>query len=147
MSFDTFKQNADPDFVDPVLISFNYLENEYGLKVSGMAAGPETVISYEDESIRINVIYTIDQSPFVNIQRIEGNRIKKEYRYKPNNEDVICAIREYENSRDITPLEEWFEQIQRGAYAELLRNIVEGLARDIKPVLDRVIRTGDFEDI
>ena len=127
-----FIKTGEPTFLNPAILHLNFLVEEYHFEASGFAEAYETVITYEKGDIRINVVFAIPEAPFVVMQKIVGNKIVKEIRYKPMTKEIKLLLKEYNNFRDTFPLEKWHKKLRKGEFNQLLDGILTCLAKELR---------------
>ncbi len=124
-----FIKTGEPTFLNPAILHLNFLVEEYHFEARGFAEAYETVITYERDDIRINVVFAIPEAPFAVMQKIAGKKIVKEVRYKPTTTEIKLLLKEYNNYRDTFPLEKWHKKLRKG---ELLDGILTCLAKELR---------------
>jgi hypothetical protein len=127
-----FLKRGDPFFLKAALKHFQFLETEYQLEINGVAEAYETVIIYENETVKLQIVFSLPEAPFIVFQQKENNKIKKEIRYKPSGRETINLIKEYNNYRDSCAFEVWHKKLRKGDFTQLIEDILDNLSSELK---------------
>jgi hypothetical protein len=127
-----FFKRGNPVFVGPALTYFKFLEREYFLNADGIAESYETIINYENDIIRLQIVFSLPEAPFVVFQLKSDKRIKKEHRYKPTEKKTNSLIKEYNKYRDSCSFDEWHKKLREGDFNQLIDDILFNLSSELR---------------
>jgi hypothetical protein len=127
-----FLKTGNPAFIGPALTHFNFLETDYFLNTTGIAEASETIICYENDDIKLQVVFALPEAPFVVMQRIANKRIKKQLRYKPIDKETKRLIKEYNKLRDLCSFDDWHKKLHKGDFNSLIDEIIRHLSAELR---------------
>lgn len=146
-SLEEFLPEADRSFASPCLKHFAFLQQDCGCAVSGCAISYETVIRYQKDRVRIEVMFAIPEIPFVTIEEVVDGESKRRRRHTLRKTGAAKQlIGAFEKHREKTPLKTWCNQLESGEFDEMFDALLAELARGIKPIASRVLQ-GDFSKL
>jgi len=128
----SFLKTGNSAFIVPALRHFKYLETDYFFSATGIAESSETIICYENDDIKLQVIFALPEAPFVVVQKIEKKRIKKQVRYKPIDKETKRLIIEYNKYRDLCSFDDWHKKLRRGDFNSLIDEILRHLSVEVR---------------
>ncbi len=143
LNLDDFKKRAEPNFYEPVIAEFKFLQEQYGFGLLGSAVAAESLLVYTLNNVSICVFHVFPEPPFLILKKVDKN---KSYKRKINmsiGSDAKDAVREMILLRDKLTIDEWCNQFRAGIFNKLINTIIKEYSSLVKNNIQTIIN-GDF---
>jgi hypothetical protein len=145
VTIEEFKKMAEPNFYNPVLNEFQFLETDYGFQSVGSAVSYESSIIYVYDNINISIFHAFLEAPSLVLKNVVSGKILEEKTIvKPVGTSAKKAFKQLSMARNEMGIDEWCSNFRSGIFNESINEIVHDYALIVKSNIDR-IREGNFK--
>jgi hypothetical protein len=145
VTIEEFKKMAEPNFYNPVLSEFKFLETDYGFHPAGSAVSYESSITYVYNDINISIFHAFLEAPNLILKRvISGKIIEEKAIVKPIGTSGKKAVKKLSKARDEMDVDEWCNNFRTGIFNEAINEIIHDYALIVKSNIEK-IKEGNFK--
>jgi hypothetical protein len=125
VTIEEFKQMAEPNFYNPVLNMFQFLETDYGFYPAGSAVSYESSITYVYDDISISIFHAFPEVPSLILKKVVlGKTLEEKTIGKPVGTSGKKAAKKLSKARDEMDIDEWSSNFRAGVFNESIYEIV-----------------------
>jgi hypothetical protein len=145
VTIEEFKKMAEPNFYNPVLNEFQFLETDYGFHPVGSAVSYESSITYIYDDINISIFHAFLEAPNLVLKKVILGKILEEKTIgKPVGTSGKKAIKMLSKARNEMDIDEWCSNFKAGIFNESIYEIVHDYALIVKSNIEK-IKEGNFK--
>lgn len=145
LTIEEFKKKAEPNFYNPVLIEFKFLETDYGFHLSGSAVSYESQLTYNSGDISISIFHAFLEVPALFLKRSVSGKIINEITIgKPIGASGRNAAKKLIKARNEMGIDEWCSNFRAGVFNDSMCKITHDYSMIVKNNIKKIM-DGNFK--